>query len=93
VMGRSVAAARNLRQGVPPERMNQMKAAEATAEVFVTAFEALGKEEREAILRRLFEKPKLREDLMDVSCWLARRKEKAIPYEKVRRNLQKSGRL
>ena len=70
-----------------------MTTADATAEVFVTAFEALPRRQRDAVLRRLFESPKLQEDLIDVSRWLARRKERAIPYDTVRKELKKAGRL
>jgi len=70
-----------------------MKGAEATAEVFVTAFESLPRRQREAVLRRLFEKRELQEDLLDVSRWLMRRKEKPVPYEKVRQALKRAGRL
>lgn len=57
-----------------------MKAADATAEVFMTAFEALPKSEREAILQRLFANPALKEDLIDVATWYDRRAERAVPY-------------
>lgn len=70
-----------------------MTAADATAEIFVTAFEALPRPQREAVLRRLLEDPKLQEDIIDVSRWLARRKEHAIPYDTVRQELKKAGRL
>jgi hypothetical protein len=70
-----------------------MTAADATAEVFVTAFQALPRRQREAVLRRLLENPKLQEDIIDVSRWLARRKERSIPYERVREELRKAGRL
>jgi hypothetical protein len=46
-----------------------MKAADATAKVFVTAFEALSKVEREAVLRQILSVPSLRVDLIDVARW------------------------
>ncbi len=70
-----------------------MKAADATAKVFITAFEALLRQEREAVLQRLFANPGLNEDLIDVAQWYERRAERAIPYDKVRRRLKKAGRL
>jgi hypothetical protein len=48
-------------------REEAMKAADATVEVFVTAFEALPRPEREAVLRRLFVDPAFKEDLLDVA--------------------------
>ena len=70
-----------------------MKTADATAEVFITAFEALPKPQRETVLKRLFAQPSLKRDLMDVAHWLERQTERSIPYEKVRHALRKSGRL
>ncbi len=70
-----------------------MKVADATAKVFVTAFEALPKAEREAVLRQILSIPSLRVDLIDVARWQERRGERAVPYENVRRKLLKVGRL
>ena len=70
-----------------------MKTADATAEVFMTAFEALPKLKREAILQRLFANPGLKEDLIDVATWYDRQAERAIPYQRIRRRLKKIGRL
>ncbi|MEW6247311.1 MAG: hypothetical protein AB1555_11470 [Nitrospirota bacterium] len=70
-----------------------MKPADATAQVFLTAFEALPKMEREAVLQRLFATPALKEDLLDVARWYERRAERALPYQKVRQRLKKAGRL
>lgn len=70
-----------------------MKAADATAEVFVTAFEALPKSQREVVLQRLFADPAFKEDLIDVARWYERRTERPMPYEKVRQRLKKAGRL
>jgi len=70
-----------------------VKIADATAEVFMTAFEALPKSEREVIMQRLFANPALKEDLIDVAKWYERRAERAIPYHRVRQRLKKVGRL
>lgn len=70
-----------------------MKVADATATVFVTAFEALPKAEREAVLRQILSIPHLRMDLIDVARWQERRSERAVPYENVRRKFRKAGRL
>ena len=70
-----------------------MKTADATAEVFVTAFEALPRSQRETILKRILVSPTLKKDLIDIARWLEREKEQSIPYEKVRQSLKKAGRL
>jgi hypothetical protein len=70
-----------------------MKAVDATAEVFLTAFEALPKSQREVVLQHLFANPVLKEDLIDVARWYERRSERPIPYEKIRHKLKKVGRL
>jgi CRP-like cAMP-binding protein len=70
-----------------------VKRAEATAEVFMTAFESLPKSDRDVILQRLFADPALREDLIDVAAWHERRNERAVPYQRVRGRLKKAGRL
>ena len=44
-----------------------MRANQATAEVFFTAFKALKSEEKEAFLERVISDPKLREDLIDIA--------------------------
>lgn len=61
-----------------------MRASEATAAVFVKAFESLSGPEKQAVLRRLFSKEDLREDFIDTAQWLVRRREPTIPYGKVR---------
>ena len=43
-----------------------MIATEATAEVFCTAFRALSKKEREAVVERLLEDEDFMEDLIDI---------------------------
>jgi hypothetical protein len=44
-----------------------MDAAQATAEVFWTAFQALSKHERDAFLEKLFNDRTLKEDLIDLA--------------------------
>jgi hypothetical protein len=70
-----------------------MKPADATAEVFLTAFEALPRAQREVVLQQLFANPALKDDLIDVARWYERRAERSMPYEKVRQKLKKVGRL
>ena len=43
-----------------------MRANEATAEVFFTAFKALRSKEKEAFLEKVISDPELREDLIDI---------------------------
>ncbi len=43
-----------------------MKTADATAEVFYTAFNALKNSEREAFIEKVVNDPRMREDLIDV---------------------------
>jgi hypothetical protein len=52
-----------------------MTSTEATSEVFLTAFRALKKREREAVLEKLFKDKQLVEDLMDLVVLKQRRKE------------------
>ena len=70
-----------------------MRRAEATAEVFMTAFESLPKSERGVILQRLFANPALKEDFIDVASWYERHAERTIPYRRVHERLKKGGRL
>ncbi len=44
-----------------------MKASQATAEVFFTAFKALRKKEKEAFLEKVISDSTLREDLIDIA--------------------------
>jgi len=70
-----------------------MKSADATAEVFVTAFEALPRVQREAVLKRLLMSAALREDVIDVARWLERKGERFVSYHAVRKRLTGAGRL
>lgn len=71
----------------------EMTASEATAQVFWTAFRTLSKTEREAVIQRLLRDRRMRDDLIDVVTALQRRQEKSIPYDRVREDLKKAGRL
>lgn len=68
-----------------------MKSADATAEVFLTAFEALPRSQREVVLQHLFANPALKEDLIDVARWHERRAERPLPYEKAGQEKTKKG--
>lgn len=70
-----------------------MTTSEAAAEVFWTAFKALRKSEREAVIQRLFSDLRTREDLIDIVTALQREHERSLPYNRVRAELKKAGRL
>lgn len=70
-----------------------MTAREATAEVFWTAFRTLPKADREAVIQRLLKDREIRENLIDIVMAVQRQHEKSIPYERVRADLKKTGRL
>jgi len=70
-----------------------MTSREATAEVFVTAFKALSKVERELVFEKIVQDPDLREDMIDIGIALQRESEPSLPYESVRQELHKAGRL
>ncbi len=70
-----------------------MTTAEATAEVFWTAFKTLRKAEREAVIQRLLSDSRTREDLIDIVTAFQREHERSLPYERVRADLKKTGRL
>ncbi len=53
-----------------------MKANQATAEVFFTAFKALKNTEREAFIEKVVSDPSLREDLIDIALIEEAKKEK-----------------
>lgn len=58
-----------------------MSPAEATAEVFWTAFRALPKRDREAIIGKLLHDKEFLEDVMDLVVLEQRRKEPSRPLE------------
>ncbi len=70
-----------------------MMGKEATAEVFWTAFRSLGRRDREGVIQRLLRDRRMREDLIDIVTALQREHEETIPYEEVRAELEKTGRL
>ncbi len=66
-----------------------MTKSQAISEVFVTAFQALSKQERLSVLERLFVSKELEDDVSDIILAWQRRKEKAIPYERVHNEIKK----
>ena len=70
-----------------------MTKSQAISEVFVTAFRALSRQERVSVLEKLLVSDDFSEDISDVIIAWQRQKEKAIPYENVRAELKKAGRL
>ena len=58
-----------------------MTAAAATAEVFWTAFRALPKAERRAVIEKLLADRRFREDLVDAATVEQRRREPARPLK------------
>jgi hypothetical protein len=59
-----------------------MTAREATADVFLTALRALPKKDREAVLAKIADDDKLREDLFDLTLIAQRRKEPARAFRR-----------
>jgi hypothetical protein len=62
-----------------------MSAAQATAEVFVTAFKSLKRREREAVFERLLADEELSEDIADTLALEARRHQ---PRQSLRQTLK-----
>ena len=58
-----------------------MKAMESRAEVYLMALESLSKVEREAVIARLLENTKLREDILDLALIHQRQGEPARPFK------------
>ena len=67
-----------------------MTPAEATAEVFLTAFLSLPHEEQDSFLAKLLKKKRLREDVIDLAIAEERNREKTSPFEKVVADIRKS---
>jgi hypothetical protein len=65
-----------------------MSATEATAEIFVTAFKALKRKEREAVLQRLVADAELAGDLADTLALEARRHQPRAPLRDVLKDLR-----
>lgn len=64
-----------------------MSATEATAEVFVTAFRALKRREREAVLEKLLADADLAQDLADTLALESRRHQPREPARRVLKDL------
>jgi hypothetical protein len=60
-----------------------MTSAQATAEVFWTAFVAMSAKERQAFLERLIADPRVRDDLLDAALIEERRDEPTRPLKEV----------
>lgn len=65
-----------------------MTKTEATAEVFVTAFKALPKKERDAVVLKLTEDKRLRRDLIDIAIAQERLTEHTRPLKEVLEEIQ-----
>jgi len=65
-----------------------MTKTEATAEVFWTAFKALPRKEQDAVVIRLAEDKKLREDLIDIAIALERKAEPTRPLTDVLKEIE-----
>ncbi len=57
-----------------------MKSKGATAEVFLTAFNSLKREEQDIFLTSLLKDKKMREDLIDIAIAEERAKDKSRPF-------------
>ncbi len=65
-----------------------MSATEATAEIFVTAFKALKRKERDAVLQKLVTDAELAEDLAGSLALEARRNQPHTPLRDVLKDLR-----
>jgi hypothetical protein len=65
-----------------------MSVTEATAEIFVTAFKALKRKEREAVLQKLVEDAELADDLADTLALEARRRQPHMPLRDALKDLR-----
>ena len=57
-----------------------MKAVESRADVYLMALQSLSKAEREAVIARLLEDTKLREDILDLAVIQQRQGEPSRPF-------------
>jgi hypothetical protein len=64
-----------------------ISAAEATAEIFVTAFKSLKRRQREAVLERMLADAELSEDMADTLALGARRREPRHSFRQTKRPL------
>jgi len=62
-----------------------MTSTQATAEVFMTALQALPKKQRDAVLARIADDKELGEDLLDLALISGRRKEASRPFPGMKR--------
>ncbi|WP_028893568.1 hypothetical protein [Syntrophorhabdus aromaticivorans] len=67
-----------------------MTTIDATSEVFMTAFRALPKKTREAVLDKMLSDKEFREDLMDAAIIKQRRREPSRPLEEYLSRRKKS---
>jgi hypothetical protein len=65
-----------------------MSATEATAEIFVTAFKALKRKERETVFQKLVADAELADDLADTLALEARRHQPHAPLRDVLKDLR-----
>ncbi|MDQ6911457.1 MAG: hypothetical protein M3128_01110 [Verrucomicrobiota bacterium] len=65
-----------------------MSATEATAEIFLTAFKALKRKEREAVLQKLIADRELADDLGDSLALEARRDQLRTPLREALKDLR-----
>ena len=61
---------------------------QATAEIFLTAFKALPRQEKNVFLSKLVKDKSIREDLIDLAIAETRMKEKAIPFKTFLKSLK-----
>jgi len=57
-----------------------MKSVESRAEVYLMALQSLSKAEKEAVIARLLEDTKLREDILDLALIQQRQREPSRPF-------------
>ncbi len=57
-----------------------MKAAQSRAEIYLMALESLPKAEKKAVITRLLEDERLREDILDIALIQQRRGESSRPF-------------
>jgi hypothetical protein len=68
-----------------------MTTIDATSEVFMTAFRALPKKAREAVVDKMLSDKEFREDLMDAAIIEQRRKEPSRPLDEYLSGRRKMG--
>jgi hypothetical protein len=73
------------------EEVPIMTTVDATSEVFMTAFRALPKKARKAVVDKMLNDKEFREDLMDAAIITQRRKEPSRPLEEYLLDRRKKG--